>query len=41
MPEGEVEGKGTRYCREVGKVGDRQHRAREIGSMGGINGCTE
>ena len=22
-------------------MGDGQHRAREIGSVGGINGCTE
>ena len=41
MPEGEVERKNTRHCREVGKVGDGQHRAREIGSVGGINGCTK
>ena len=41
MPEGEVEGKDTRHCREVGKVSDGQHRAREIGSVGRVNGCTE
>ena len=41
MPEGEVEEKSTRHCKEVGKGGDWQHRVREIDSMGGINGCTE
>ena len=41
MPEGEIEGKGTRHCKEVGKVDDGQHRAREIGSVRRINGCTE